>query len=111
MLWAARSSTGKFDGFHSRLGDCKTEPLSPEVVVLGWVGNGHAVFIDGYDPDTSSGTLRYRRASRNAELHPDPPTLIAERVDTYATWGDDFVLYTISADGDDDGMYVRTFGR
>lgn len=111
VLWAARADTGKFDAFHSRLGDCNTERLAPDVVVIGWVGSGYAVFIDEYDPDDGSGSLRYRKAGRDGELHPDPPTLIAERVDTYATWGDDFVMYTISTGSDEDGMYVRTFGR
>ncbi len=111
VLWAARADTGAFDAFHSRLGDCSTERLSLDIVVIGWVGSGHAVFIDAYDPDTASGSLRYRKAGRDGTLHPDPPTLIAEHVDTYATWGDDFVLYTVSGRGDEDGMYVRTFGR
>jgi hypothetical protein len=111
VLWAARAETGKFDAFLSRLGDCSTARLAPDIVVMGWVGSGHAVFIDDYDPDTASGSLRYRKAGRDGELHPDPPSLIAEHVDTYATWGDDFVLYTISAGSDEDGMYVRVFGR
>jgi hypothetical protein len=111
VLWAARANTETFDAFHSRLGDCSTERLSPDIVVIGWVGSGHAVFIDEYDPDTASGSLRYRKSGRDGTLHPDPPTLIAEHVDTYATWGEDFILYTISGRGDEDGMYVRTFGR
>jgi hypothetical protein len=111
VLWAARSNTDKFDAFLSRLGDCNTAPLSPDIVVMGWAGSGHAVFIDDYAPDTASGSLRYRKAGRDGELHPDPPSLIAEHVDTYTTWGDDFILYTISAGSDDDGMYVRAFGR
>jgi len=111
VLWAAPSSaTGKVDAYHSRLEGCETETLAPAVAVLGWVGPHHAVFIDEFDPDTVAGSLRYRKAGRDGRLHPDS-TLIAEEVDTYATWGSSFILYTISTGGEHDGMYVRAFGR
>jgi hypothetical protein len=110
VLWA-RSNSGKYDAFHSRIGDCSTVPFSPDVRVIGWVSGAHAVFIDGFDPDNNSGSLRFRKIGRDGEIHPDAPTLIADEVDTHVTWASDFLLYTISNGTEQDGIYVRAFGR
>jgi hypothetical protein len=109
VLWARKNSS-QFDAFHSRLGDCVTVPFSPDVRVIGWVG-GNAVFIDDFDAANNSGSLRFRRIGRDGQVEPDEPTLIAEQVDTYLSWAEDFVLYTISTETDADGIYVRAFGR
>jgi hypothetical protein len=108
VLWA-RANTEGYDAYHSRLEDCSSVTLSPNVVVLGWIGSAHAIFIDDFDADSASGSLRYRRIGRDGTLHPEPATLIAEHVDTYATWGPDILLYTINAGSDADGAYVRAF--
>lgn len=110
VLWARASTTG-FDAYHSRPSDCGTEALASDVNVLGWIGRGHAIFVDEVDAARSSGSLRFRKVGINGRVHPDPPTLIAENVDTYATWGPDLLLYTISAGTEQDGAYVRAFGR
>lgn len=110
VLWA-RSNSGKFDAFHSRLGDCETAAFSPDVRVIGWVGGSNAVFIDTFDARSESGTLRFRRIGKDGSIHPDEPALIAENVDTHVTWAPDFVLYTVSAGSEADGLYVRAFGR
>jgi hypothetical protein len=110
LLWARSSSEGA-EAYHSRLFDCSSVALSPEVAVLGWMGPGHAVFIDDFDPQTSSGSLRFRKVGKDGEVHPEPPTLIAERASTYATWGPGVLLYTIGAGSDDSGLYVRAFGQ
>lgn len=110
VLWA-RWETDHFDAYHSRLGACSTVPFSPDVVVIGWIGPQHAFFMDDFDPETRSASLRFRKVGRDGELHPDPPTLIAEHTDTFTTWGPDFLLYTISRGTDEDGAYLRAFGR
>lgn len=110
VLWARRNEE-RYDGYHSDVFGCRSAPLSPGVVELGWVGSGHAVFLDAFDPVTGSGSLRFRRAGKDGELHPDPPSLIAEQADGYAVWGPNYLLYTVSAGSDADGLYVRAFGN
>jgi hypothetical protein len=111
VLWARSNDSGTYDAYHSRFGDCSTVALSPRIAVLGWVGHGNAVFIDDLDAATSTGSLRFHKVGKDGQVHPDPPTLIAEGVDTYATWGKDFLLYTVNGGGDSDGVYVRAFGE
>ncbi|HEY3496469.1 MAG TPA: hypothetical protein VGK73_17340 [Polyangiaceae bacterium] len=110
VLWA-RFEGDRYDAYHSRPAGCSSALLASDVVVLGWIGSGHAVFIDHYDPASDSGSLAFRKIGKNGEVHPDPATPIAEQADTYATWGPDFLLYTISTQTDADGLYVRAFGR
>lgn len=109
-IWARENADDQYDAEFARLADCTSVVLSPEIAMLGWVGRGHAVFVDQFDSNKGSGTLRYRKVGRNGELHPDPPTVIAEHADTYATWGPNFLLYTVTSGSDEDGMYVRAFG-
>ena len=75
--------------------------------MLAWTKGGHAVFVDDFDPDHTTGSLRFQKTSQNAKLHADPPTLIAEQAGTIATIGPDLLLYVIQAGTDDDGAYVR----
>jgi hypothetical protein len=110
LLWTL-SNAGKQDAFHSRLADCGTDAVAPSVSVVGWVGRSHVILVDDVDPATSSGTLRFRKIGKDGALHPDPPALIAEHVDTHATWGPDFLLYAITSGTEESGMYVRAFGE
>lgn len=108
-IWA-RSKADGFDGFHTRLADCSTSALAPDVMALGWVDGG-VLFMDAFDADESHGTMRLIAAASGELLDPGTPTLIAEQVDTYAisSTPPGALLYTINAGGDADGVYVASF--
>lgn len=109
VLWA-HANADHYDAFHSRLADCSTVPLASDITVLGWMGPGNAIFMDDVDSASSSGSLRFRNVGKNGEVLPAPPTLVAEHVDSRASWGPGLLLYTVNAGGDEDGVYVRAFG-
>jgi hypothetical protein len=108
-LWALAKPDG-YDAFHTRIADCSTVPVAPDITVLGWVGRGTALYMDEYEPLTESGPLRFRNVGRRGEIDPAPPSLIAEHVDSYAIL-DSTLLYTTSANGGDEGVFVRAFGQ
>jgi len=108
-LWAISKDEG-FDAFHTKLDDCSTLPLAPDIVALGWIGPETAVFQDNFDYETSSGSLQVRHLGKNGALDPAAPTLIAEHVDSYASLGA-ALFYTVNAESDQDGVYVRAFAR
>jgi hypothetical protein len=64
--------------------------------------------MDTFDPEAGSGTMRYRRITKNHRLRPEPAALIAENVDTYAISDPDraTLVYTVNGSGDADGVYV-----
>jgi len=105
-IWARQTPEG-FDSYHSRLADCGTETIATGVVMLAWLDASHAVFIDDFDQERTTGSLRVQRIGRNDMLHPDPPTLIAEHAGTIATLGPGLLLYVVQAGTEDDGAYVR----
>jgi hypothetical protein len=112
LLWARMNTeTRRYDAYHTRPADCSVAALSRDIVVLGWVGSGHAIFIEALDAGIGSGSLSFKKVGKDGEVQPEAATWIADRVDTYATWGDDFLVYTISTGTDENGLYVRAFGR
>ena len=56
-MWA-RSKTDGFDGHYTRLRDCTTTPIAPDVVVLASIGHELALFMDTFDDTTRAGSLR-----------------------------------------------------
>jgi len=109
VLWAL-SKAGTYDAFSTRLSDCSTVAVSPDVMVLTWIGHRTALFMDDFDADNARGSLRVRTVTRDGRLTSTPPLLIAEDVDTYAVAGGT-LLYTVNGGGDQDGVYVRAFGN
>ena len=111
-MWA-RSKTDGFDGHYTRLRDCTTVPIAPDVVVLASIGHEIVVFMDSFDDVTGAGSLRTLGVGNGNTLSADAPALIADDVDSYtiaATPGSGTLLYTVNAGGDTDGVYVRSFG-
>jgi len=107
-LWA-RSKTGGYDGHHTRLSDCSSVPLAPDIIAFAWIGRDTVIFIDSFDAETETGTLHYRSVKRGGTLDPAEPELIAEGVDTFAISAPALV-YTVNGNTEADGVYVRAFG-
>jgi hypothetical protein len=109
MLWAQRK-TGGFDGHYTRLADCASMPLAPDVVALGTIG-GRILFMDAFDESSNTGTMRFRNVAADHALSAAPPTLISAGVDTYAISGPapGALVYTVNAASPADGLYVRGF--
>jgi hypothetical protein len=107
MLWAQRK-TGGFDGHFTRLADCTSMPLAPDVVALGTIGD-RILFMDGFDEASGTGTMRFRHVTADHALSPAPATRIATGVDSYAISGPapGALVYTVNAGSMDDGVYVR----
>jgi len=106
LIWA-RSTADGFDAFHSSLSDCSTATVASGVVMLAWMGAEHVVFIDDFDQDRSTGSLRFSSVGRGGKLRADPPTLIAEHAGPIATVGPGLLLYVQQSGTEDDGAYVR----
>ena len=112
VMWA-RSKTDGFDGHYTRLRDCNTVPIAPDVVVLASIGHELVVFMDAFDDTTRAGSLRTMGVGNGNTLQTETlPTLIADNVDSYTISGPapGTLLYTVNAGGDTDGVYVRWFG-
>ena len=112
VMWA-RSKTDGFDGHYTRLRDCNTTPIAPDVAVLASIGHEIALFMDTFDDTTGAGSLRTLAVGNGNTLQTGtPPTLIADNVDSYtiAAPAPGTLLYTVNAGGDTDGVYVRGFG-
>lgn len=109
LLWA-RSTPDGYDAFLTNLAECSTAPVAPNVAVLGWLDDQTILFVDDFDSATSSGSLRFRRATPEGTVERGAPRLIAEHVSTNATTGST-LLYTVKAGSEEDGVYVRTFER
>ncbi len=110
------TATAGFDGFYTRLTDCTSMPVAPDVVVLAAVGDGILLFMDDFDSTTATGTMRFRTVGDGNLLHPTSPATIAGHVDTYALSGPGpehdkgTLVYTVHATEAEDGVYVRWFG-
>jgi len=111
VMWA-RSKTDGFDGHYTRLRDCTTVAIAPDVVVLASVGHDIVVFMDSFDDATGAGSLRSLGVGNGNTLRAGTPALIADNVDSYTivTPAPGALLYTVNAGGDNDGVYVRGFG-
>jgi hypothetical protein len=107
LLWAQRK-TGGFDGHYTRLVDCASMPLAPDVVALGTIGE-RILFMDGFDEASNTGTMRFRTVAADHALAATTPTLISAGVDSYAISGPapGALVYTVNAGSADDGVYVR----
>ena len=107
LLWAKRK-TGGFDGHYTRLEDCTSMSLAPDVVALGTIG-GHIMYMDGFDETAGTGTMRLRNIVGDHQLATATPTHIADGVDTYAISGPapGALVYTVNAGTPADGVYVR----
>jgi hypothetical protein len=110
-LWVL-AKKGGYDGFYTRLSDCSTVPIAPNVLLLSWVGSETLVYTDDIDVDDQTGTLHYKKLGRKGALDAAPPVVIAEDVFTTAAL-DSTLLYTVTESGDPerDGLYVRAFAK
>jgi hypothetical protein len=113
VVWARAMPGGLFDGHYTRLRDCNPMPIAPDVVVLASIGHEVVLFMDQFDGGPRSGSMRFMRVGNDNRLHPETSTPIADHVDSYAISGPapGALLYTVNAGGEDDGVYVRWFGR
>ncbi len=104
------SGLSTFDGLHTRLSDCSSMSFSDNVAALGWLSSRTALFIDEFDSEAGSGTMRARTLGGDAALD-TANTLIATQVDSYALTGPapGALAYTVNGSGDADGVYVRAF--
>lgn len=106
-VWARANPEG-YDAFSTRLSDCSSTPVASNVTALGWVGKT-IVFMDQYD-ENGNGVMHFRRVDASGQLGPDDAVQIAEHIGSYASAGE-ALIYSINADGEDDGVYVRAFAR
>jgi hypothetical protein len=111
-MWARSKTDGAFDGHYTRLRDCNTVLIAPDVVVLASIGHELVVFMDTFDDVTGVGSLRSLGVGNGNTLRADTPTLIADKVGSYTITAPTpgTLLYTVNAGGDNDGVYVRGFG-
>jgi hypothetical protein len=111
VMWA-RSKADGFDGHYTRLRDCNTVAIAPDVVVLTSIGHELVLFMDTFDDATGAGSLRTLGVGNGNTLRADTSTLIADNVDSYTIAGPapGALLYTVNVGGDNDGVYVRWFG-
>lgn len=109
VLWAKRKTSG-FDGHYTRLADCTSMSLAPDVVALATIG-GRIIFMDGFDEAAGTGTMRFRNVVAGHALDGAAPTRIAGGVDTYAISGSapGALVYTVNGATADDGVYIRGF--
>ncbi len=110
-VWARSKSDG-FDGFYTRLADCQSMSIAPDVVVLASIGDGVIVFMDRFDDATRTGSMRFRTVAAGHALQAGTPTPIADGVDTYTISGPapGALVYTVNVGSGTDGVYVRWFG-
>ena len=107
ITWARAGDNG-FEAHYTRLRDCNTMPIATDITLIVPIGSQRVLFVDEFDSASVSGTLRARRVVGDA-LSAEPPTAIANHVDSYAIAGSDTVLYTVNTGGPDDGVYIRRF--
>lgn len=108
-VWARAEAVG-YDAYATRLADCSSSLIASGVAALGWIGGGTIVFMDRYDAENATGAMHFRRVRHTGELDSTAARLISEHVGSYASAGD-ALMYTVNADPEDDGVYVRAFGR
>ena len=109
ILWAHSYDIG-FEAHYTRLGDCNTMPIATDITLLESIGDERVLFMDQFDNVTVSGTLRIRSVGSGNTVSAETPTPIADHVDSYAIMGADTLLYTVNAGGEQDGVYMRSFG-
>jgi hypothetical protein len=105
IIWARAGDKG-FEARYTRLRDCNTMPIATGVTLIVPLGSQRVLFMNAFDDVSVSGTLRARRIVGDT-LSAEPPTTIADQVDSYAIAGSDTVLYTVNTGGPNDGVYVR----
>ncbi len=110
-IWALTTTSG-FDGDYTRLADCSTEVIAPDIDALDWLGEQAVLFMDEFDLETFTGALRFRNVAPDRHLEPGPATLIAEHVDAYALVGPAprALVYVVYGAGDADGVHVSWLG-
>jgi hypothetical protein len=106
-LWALQTEN-RYDAYYTRLTDCSTTLLASDVVVLDWINDTTAIFIDDFDASTSSGSLRFRHVTASGALESGSAGLVARNVDWSTTMGP-ALLYTVHEGSAADGVYVRAF--
>ena len=85
-------------------------PIATDITLLESIGDERVLFMDQFDNLTVSGTLRIRSVGSGNTVSAETPTPIADHVDSYAIMGADTLLYTVNAGGEQDGVYIRSFG-
>jgi hypothetical protein len=110
IMWARAKSNG-FEAHYTRLWDCNTMPIAPDITLLASIGHERVLFMDQFDDVTVSGTLRFLPVGNGNTLSAETPIPIADHVDSYAITGPapDTLLYTVNTGGDNDGVYIRWF--
>jgi len=110
ILWA-HSDGDVFQAHYGRLRDCDAMSVADDITLIKSIGVQRVLFVDGYDDEAGTGTLRVRTVGGDNLLGGETPVSIAEHVDSYSILGPgpDALLYTVNATGADDGVYVRWF--
>jgi hypothetical protein len=107
--WAVSKGYG-YDGHYTRLADCTSSALAPDILTLDWIGQHAVLFMNGFDDDAGTGSMRFRNVARDHALEPVEPTTLAEHVDTYALSrpAPGAVAYTVNGT-EWDGVYITWF--
>lgn len=106
-VWARAHPEG-YNAFATRLSDCTSTPVATNVTALGWVGRT-IVYMDNYD-ENGNGVMHFRTVEPSGQLAAEDAVPIAEHVNAYASAGE-ALIYSINAETEDDGVYVRAFPR
>ncbi len=97
---------------YTRLSDCTAMTVGSAVVWVEPIGERAVLFMDGYTSLTGTANMRYRNVAAGA-ISAEAATLVSGQVGTFtstASGGADIVIYTVNGGGNQDGVYVKTFG-
>ena len=86
--------------------------VGSNVVWVEPIGDRAVLYMDGYTSATGTANMRYRNLVAGA-VSADAATLVSGQVGTFtstSSGGADLVVYTVNGGGNDDGVYVKSFG-
>ena len=111
LAWIQRA-TSTFPARFTRLSDCTRMDVVADVVWTEPMGDRGLVYLDGVSTNRTV-AMWFRPLADRGALTADPATLVSGGVGTFTTvplGGLDALVYTVDSGGNEDGVYVKSFG-
>ncbi len=111
LAWIQRT-TASILAQYTRLSDCAVMNVGSNVVWVEPIANRAILFMDGFLTSTGTASMKFRNLATGA-VSADPASTVSGQVGTFtvvSSGATDSIVYTVNAGGNEDGVYVRSFG-
>jgi hypothetical protein len=112
VAWIQSTPTA-FPARFTRLSDCTRMDVAADAVWTEPVGDRGLIYLDSLSDTTGTVAMWFRPLATDGAVSADPATLVSGGVGTFTvvpTAGLDALLYTVDSGGNEDGVYVKSFG-